>query len=124
MILVEQDLKLKDLQEHQMHTSEKLEKILRRQIMERGENPDEFKIGGHERGVYERFFRVEPRKFMSRSQFMIGLRRVFGDEVCKQERSVAKLHESYDVYRSQCLLEGARLASSDQMPTPKKGSCK
>ena len=98
--LVEQDLKLKDLQEHQMHTSEKLEKILRRQIMERGENPDEFKIGGHERGVYERFFRVEPRKFMSRSQFMIGLRRVFGDEVCKQERSVAKLHESYDVYRS------------------------
>ena len=98
--LSEQEYKKKELQEHQMATCEKLEKILRKQMKDRGENADQFRIGGHERGVYERFFRVEPMKYMSRSQFMIGLRRVFGDEVCKQERSVAKLHESFDYERA------------------------
>ena len=54
--LSEQEYKKKELQEHQMATCEKLEKILRKQMKDRGENADQFRIGGHERGVYERFF--------------------------------------------------------------------
>jgi hypothetical protein len=71
--LVDIDLKLKELQTHQCETTDKLEKILRSKLIGEGSNPNKFRIGGHERGLYEKFFRIEPQKFMSKPQFLTGL---------------------------------------------------
>jgi hypothetical protein len=123
--LVSVEEKMRDLQTHQCETSEALQKLLRQQLKNYGLNPDKFRIGGFENGMYERFFKVEPREYMSQPQFLvckltitslslfehflcshlinshlihfgIGLRKIFGDEIIKFDSASAKLHESFD----------------------------
>jgi Ca2+-binding EF-hand superfamily protein len=47
----------------------------------------------------ERFFRVEPARYMSKPQFVTALRRAFGDQVLHNEAAISKLFESFDLYR-------------------------
>ena len=62
--------KIRDLQTHQCEASELLQKLLRKQLVAAGVVPEKLKIGGFENGMYERFFKVEPREYMSKPQFL------------------------------------------------------
>ena len=68
--LVGIDAKLRDLQTYQCETSDVLRKLLRKQLEAAGVIPEKFKIGGFDNGMYERFFKVEPREYMSKPQFL------------------------------------------------------
>jgi hypothetical protein len=71
--LVGIDTKIRDLQTHQCEASEMLQKLLRKQMEDKGIVPEKFRIGGFENGTYERFFKVEPREYMTKPQFLTGI---------------------------------------------------
>lgn len=94
--LMNEDIKQRDLQNFQMSMIGKLELILRKQLTKDGIDFRTFRIGGYDRGVYERFFRIEPARYMSRAQFVTALYRCFGQELNKKEKSLYKLYDSFD----------------------------
>jgi len=94
--LMNEDIKMRDLQDFQMHMISKIEFLLKKRLVEEGLDYRKFRIGGHERGVYERFYRIEPGKYMSKPQFCTALYRCFGDELKKSEKSLHKLYDSFD----------------------------
>lgn len=96
--LLNQNIKQLELQNYQCITLVKLQHVLFQKIIDQGLNPHKFKIGGHERGAYERFFRVEPMQYMSKAQFITAMRRVFGDSVLgSEEKMMGKLYDSFDL---------------------------
>ena len=98
MFLAE-DLKIKDLQDFQMICIKRIEKILKDSLIAEGRDWRKFSIGGSERGTYERFFRIQPKKYMTKPQFMTALRRSFGDQVVKDTAAMNKLYDSFDLRR-------------------------
>lgn len=94
-----EEIKNRDLQDFQMVMIGKLEAILRQRMIDSGLDFRHFKIGGHERGVYERFFRVEPAATMSKPQFVTALLRCFGEELKKNEAALSKMFDSFDLRR-------------------------
>jgi hypothetical protein len=97
---LEEDKKQRDLQDFQFIMILKLQKMLTEQMVMRGEDPMKFHIGGHDRALYERFFKTEPMQYMSEPQFVSAMKKVFGDEVIKKkEREMRDLYESFDARR-------------------------
>ena len=94
--LMNEDKKQRDLQDFQMVMLGKLEKILRKRMMDDGTDFRKFKIGGYDRGMYERFYRIEPAQYMSKPQFATALFRCFGDELKNSESAVSKMYDSFD----------------------------
>ena len=90
--LMNEDLKQRDLQDFQMSMVGRIEMILHKRLLDEGINFRKFKIGGYERGCYERFYRVEPAKHMSKPQFATALYRCFGNDLKKNESAVSKLY--------------------------------
>ena len=97
--LIVEDTRLRDLQDFLMISIEKLEHTLRNQLIALGQSPLHFQIGGHERGVYEKFFRVEPAVHMSKPQLFVAMARSFGDESIKSEKNLTKLFNAFDTAR-------------------------
>lgn len=50
--------------------------------------------------VLERFFRLEPGRYMTHAQLTTALRRSFGDSVIKSDGAIGKLFESFDINRT------------------------
>jgi Ca2+-binding EF-hand superfamily protein len=48
----------------------------------------------------ERFFRVEPARYMTKAQLTTALRRSFGDSVIKSDGAIGKLFQSFDFNRT------------------------
>lgn len=48
----------------------------------------------------ERFFRVQPGRYMTRAQLTTVLRLTFGDNLIKSDRTIGKLFSSFDPTRS------------------------
>eukprot|EP01038_Epipyxis_sp_PR26KG_P010405 gene10405-13975_t len=94
--LLEQNIKRKDFQEFQCLMMGKLEKILRRQIIESGSDYQKYKIGGYDGGTYERFFRIEPGLSITKAQLTTALRRSFGDTILQHQGPVNRLFDSFD----------------------------
>jgi hypothetical protein len=94
--LIDQDVRTRDLQEFQFYMVKKIEGALRGNMEAAGLDIFNFRIGGHDRGTYERFYRIEPGKFMSKPQFFTAIRRSFGDELIKSQGALSKLYDSFD----------------------------
>jgi hypothetical protein len=47
--------------------------------------------------IVEKFFKIEPGKFMSRPQLTTALRLSFGEGVIKSDNVVGKLYKSFDI---------------------------
>ena len=45
----------------------------------------------------EKFFRVEPRPWMTKAQFITAMRRCFGEDLLKSEALASKLFDSFDL---------------------------
>lgn len=97
--LLDQDVRRRDLQDFQCDMIHKLEEIVVEQLAARGETRASFRIGGHDRGTFERFFRVEPMRFMSKPQFLTALRKSFGDGLLQNTKAISKLFDSFDLNR-------------------------
>ena len=97
--LIDQDVRRRDLQDFQCDMIFTLEQIVVEQMDARREDRSKFRIGGHDRGVFERFYRIEPMRYMSQPQFLTALRRSFGDEILAKTTSINKLYESFDMNR-------------------------
>lgn len=98
-MILDQDVRRRDLQEFQCEMIHKLEEIVVEQMEARGEARAGFRIGGHDRGTFERFFRVEPARFMSKPQFLTALRKSFGDGLLRNAKAISKLFDSFDLNR-------------------------
>jgi hypothetical protein len=48
--------------------------------------------------LLEKFFRIEPKKFMTEAQLLTALRISFGSEVIQSEAIVKKLFSSFDFF--------------------------
>ncbi len=97
---LQEDSKQRDLQDHQMIMLLKLQKLLIEQMIHMKEDPHKFHIGGHERGLYERFFKTEPMEYMSEPQFISAMKKVFGDAIIKKkEHDIIDLYASFDARR-------------------------
>ena len=94
--LIEQDVRARDLQEFQFQMVQKIEGNLRDSLKAMGHDINKFRIGGHDRGTYERFYKVEPARYMSKPQFLTGMRRAFGDDLVKSHKALSKLYDSFD----------------------------
>jgi len=94
--LIDQDVRARDLQEFQFQMVQKIEGALRESLKNMGHDINKFRIGGHDRGTYERFYRVEPGRFMTKPQFLTGMRRAFGDDLVKSSKALSKLYDSFD----------------------------
>ena len=94
--LIDQDIRTRDLQEFQFKMVQKIEGSLKESLRKLGHDVTKFRIGGHDRGTYERFYRVEPGRYMSKPQFLTGIRRAFGDDLIKSSGALGKLYDSYD----------------------------
>lgn len=94
--LIDQDVRTRDLQEFQFYMVRKIEGDLRQSLRDAGHDISKFRIGGHDRGTYERFYKVEPRRYMTKPQFFTAIRRAFGDELIKSQAALGKLYDSYD----------------------------
>jgi hypothetical protein len=94
--LIDQDVRTRDLQEFQFFMVQKIEGNLRQSLVDAGHDISKFRIGGHDRGTYERFYKVEPRRYMTKPQFFTAIRRAFGDELIKSQAALGKLYDSYD----------------------------
>ena len=94
--LIDEDVKTRDLQEFQFYMVQKIEGNLRDSLRNAGHDVSKFRIGGHDRGTYERFYKVEPRRYMTKPQFFTAIRRAFGDELIKSQAALGKLYDSYD----------------------------
>lgn len=97
--LTNEDTRRRELQEFQCQYLVKFQKNLQKEVEESGFDIRNFKIGGYERGTYEKFFRVEPKVHITKAQFIIGLRRCFGSALLKSESSISKLFDSFDIDR-------------------------
>jgi hypothetical protein len=91
------DMTKRDQQEFQCVMMGKLEKVLRHRIAEMGLDYRKYKIGGYERGTYERFFRVEPNKYMSKAQFSIAMNRCFTTDDEIKAGTISKLFDTFDL---------------------------
>lgn len=98
-MLLDEDVRRRDLQEFQCELIFKLEQIVIEQMQQRKEDRKSFRIGGHDRGTFERFYRVEPMLHMSKPQFITALRKSFGDGILKSAKSLNKLYDSFDLNR-------------------------
>ena len=94
--LIEQDVRARDLQEFQFYMVQKIESDLRESLKNLGHDINKFRIGGNDRGTYERFYRVEPGRYMTKPQFLTGMRRAFGDDLVKSHKALSKLYDSFD----------------------------
>ena len=95
-LFLAEDLKIKDLQDFQMLCIKRIERVLKESLVAEGRDWRKFSIGGNERGTYERFFRIQPKKSMTKPQFMTALRRSFGDQIVKDTAAMSKLYDSFD----------------------------
>eukprot|EP01032_Pedospumella_encystans_P018028 gene18028-20537_t len=98
--LLDQNIKRKNLQDFQCVMIGKVALLLKKNIAENGEDYRKYKVGGYDKGTYERFFRVEPARYMSKAQLTTALRRSFGDHVIESESAISKLFDSFDFGRT------------------------
>lgn len=97
--LLNQSNQQRDLQDFQCRMLAKVEQLLKQRMIENGEDIYKFRIGGHDDATYERFFRIEPSRYMSKPQFSTALRLVFGEEMIKSSTVANKLFDSFDLRR-------------------------
>jgi hypothetical protein len=97
---LEEEKRARDLQDFQMIMLLKLQKLLVEQMLHVGDDPRKFHIGGHERGLYERFFKTQPMRYMTEPQFVSAMKKVFGDgAIKKREHEMTDLYHSFDKRR-------------------------
>ena len=97
---IDKDIRRRNLQDYQFKMLIKLEKLLRKNMSSAGISPEKLKLGGNNNGLYEKLFRIEPSKHMSRAQFMVALQKVFGLDVgigsgSSYDHSMNKLFDSF-----------------------------
>lgn len=90
----------RSLQDFQCKMLVNVEQILKNEMIQKGQDYRKYRIGGQEDGTYERFFRIEPSRFMSKPQFTTALRLVFGENMIKSAPMINKLYESFDLRRT------------------------
>ena len=94
--LLEKNNKMKDLQEFQCLMMGKFEEIISEEMRKQGIPKAKFKIGGFDGGTYEKFFKTEPAKYMSKAQFTTAVRLIFGSHIIKSDKEVSMLYDSFD----------------------------
>lgn len=96
--LLSLDVRQRDNQEKQCIMLEKYVKMLRERTTELGLDYRKYSIGGHDKGLYEKMFKLEPSKYMSCAQFVAVMRRVFNFKYdAATERNLSQLYKSFDV---------------------------
>lgn len=88
--------KMKDLDDFQYVMIFRLGAIIKKQYIESGIGTHFFRIGGNDRRIYEKFYRVEPSASMTKPQFITAIRHIFGDDVMKVENRFNKLFDTFD----------------------------
>jgi uncharacterized protein YxjI len=88
--------KINNLDDFQYMMIFRLGGIIRKQYCETGMGPLTFRIGGNDRRMYEKFYRVEPSSSMTKPQFITAIRHICGDDVMKVENRFNKLFDTFD----------------------------
>jgi hypothetical protein len=92
------DVRQRAYQQKQCEMLGSLEKMIRKQTIALGLDYRKFSIGGHEKGLYEKMFRIEPSRDMSQAQFITVMRRVFGFDMSnKTEKQLSALFAAFDI---------------------------
>ena len=90
----------KTCQEKQCVYLEEFEGLLKKRLVELKLDYTKFSVGGYQKGLYEKCFRMEPTKFMSCSQFLTVMRNVFAFTFAHntpEEKTLIAIFKSFDV---------------------------
>jgi hypothetical protein len=91
------DIKLRACQQKQFEMIHIIEKMIRRKIVELGIDYRKYSVGGYDNGLFERMFKIQPKKYMSEAQFLLAMRNVFGFEMTpKAENQLCQLYKAFD----------------------------
>ena len=92
------DIRNRNLQKQQFIAINSFQCMLRVRTEELGMDYRKFSIGGSDDGLFERFFRVQPKKYITQSQFLLVMRKVFGNTYnMKIEKKLVILYMTFDM---------------------------
>lgn len=93
------DTRNRNSQKQQFLAMNYFQQMLRARTEELGMDYRKFSVGGTDEGLYERFFRVTPQKFMTQAQFVQVMRKVFGSSFNPtSEKKLVQLYMAFDMH--------------------------
>jgi hypothetical protein len=94
----EKDIRMRLSQQNQCEVLEMIEKMIRKKILELHLDYRKVSIGGYDEGLFERLYKTQPGKWISRAQFYTVIRNVFQFEMTlKTEKQLIKLFNAFDI---------------------------
>jgi hypothetical protein len=92
------DIVMRNNLQKQCHSLSLLEKMIRKKVTSLGFDYRKVSIGGYDGGLFERMFKIQPSKFMSKAQFLTVMRNVFQFEITmKTEQQLNHLFDTFDI---------------------------
>jgi hypothetical protein len=92
------DIVMRNNLQKQCHSLSVLEKMIRRKVLSLGLDYRKVSIGGYDGGLFERMFKIQPSKYMSKAQFLTVMRNVFQFEMTmKTEQQLNHLFDTFDI---------------------------
>lgn len=92
------DVKNRNSQKQQFQALNFFQQMIRQRTEELGMDYRKFSIGGTDDGLFEKFFRIEPKKYISQSQFIQVMRIVFGSSFnSHSEKKLIHLYMAFDM---------------------------
>lgn len=94
----QKDIKMRECQQKQCNVLNMLEKMIRKKLIELNLDYRKFSIGGYDGGLFEKMFKIQPSRFMSKAQFFNVMRDVFSfDLSIKTEQQLNLLFSAFDI---------------------------
>lgn len=93
------DVRNRNSQKQQFVALNYFQQMIRARTEDLGMEYRKFSIGGTDDGLFEKFFRIEPRKCMTQSQFLQVMRKVFGTSYTStSEKKLVQLYMAFDMH--------------------------
>jgi hypothetical protein len=93
------DVRHRNSQKQQFLAMNYFQQMIRERTEDLGMDYRKFSIGGTDEGLFERFFRISPQKFMTQSQFIQVMRIVFGPSFNPtSERKLVQMYMAFDMH--------------------------
>jgi hypothetical protein len=89
---------MRNNQQKQCNALSVLEKMIRKKVLSLGLDYRKVSIGGYDGGLFEKMFKIQPSKYMSKAQFLTAMRSVFGFDLSpKTEQQLNALFQTFDL---------------------------
>lgn len=91
------DITMRNNQQKQCQSLNILIKMIHKKVQQLGYDYRKVSIGGYPDGLFEKMFKIQPSKYMSKAQFVTVMRSVFTlDMNIKTEQSIEMIYNTFD----------------------------